>query len=107
MGYVLLCQEQIDQATQFLQKCLQQPGTLSYGRYQKGAAHFYLCVALHRRATAASAGSSPGHYNLRHEEVAAAEEQFRNGQELLPHFSRALAELLLSSSQSSAAFTAS
>jgi tetratricopeptide (TPR) repeat protein len=92
MGYVLLCQENFDQAVQFLQKCLQQPaGTLTYGTSQKGVAHLYLSIALHFRNIERSTASVSG--SAAHEQ--AAEEQFRNGHELLPHFSRALLEHLL------------
>lgn len=101
MGYVLLCQDQHDQAAQFLQKCLLQPeGTLTYGVSQKGAAHLYLCIALHLRASeraqlpdvTTSIGGSAG-IPARGSEDVVAEEQFRKGYELLPHLPHSLADL--------------
>merc|ERR1719353_2145629 len=94
MGYVLLCQDQHDHAAQFLQKCVLQPqGTLTYGISQKGAAHLYLCIALHLRT--ADRTSSLDSTKPRGGEEAPAEEQFRKGYELLPHIPReALASLL-------------
>jgi tetratricopeptide (TPR) repeat protein/tRNA A-37 threonylcarbamoyl transferase component Bud32 len=93
MGYVSLCQEKVDLAVQFLQKCLKQPsGTLTYGACQKGAAHFYLSVALHLRACAASSSSS---------EDASSHEQFARGHEMLPDFASGLADCLLGGGASS------
>jgi hypothetical protein len=59
---------------------------------QKGAAHLYLCIALHLRT--ADRTSSLDSTQPRGGEDALAEEQFRKGCELLPHIPCALADLL-------------
>mmetsp|Transcript_10557 Transcript_10557/g.29258 ORF Transcript_10557/g.29258 Transcript_10557/m.29258 type:complete len:895 (-) Transcript_10557:7-2691(-) len=84
MGYLLLCDNQIEKAIQFLQKCLQQPsGTIAYGAAQKGAAHLYLCIAYHWLSVEVC-----GFFF----DAGLAEEHFRSGSELLPDLRRLLAE---------------
>eukprot|EP00931_Biecheleriopsis_adriatica_P042148 TRINITY_DN24024_c0_g1_i1.p1 TRINITY_DN24024_c0_g1~~TRINITY_DN24024_c0_g1_i1.p1 ORF type:complete len:973 (-),score=190.64 TRINITY_DN24024_c0_g1_i1:95-2707(-) len=50
MGYLLLCQQEIDEATGFLQKCLRQPvGSVLFSCADAGLAHLYLAVCWHHR----------------------------------------------------------
>jgi len=83
MGYLLLCQEQLELAVQYLQKCLQQPlGTLAYGASQKGSAHLYLCVAHHWRRPPEQSELDP-----------IAQEHFQSAYTLQPDLRRALSSL--------------
>eukprot|EP00929_Paragymnodinium_shiwhaense_P038408 TRINITY_DN20289_c0_g3_i3.p1 TRINITY_DN20289_c0_g3~~TRINITY_DN20289_c0_g3_i3.p1 ORF type:complete len:973 (+),score=212.79 TRINITY_DN20289_c0_g3_i3:74-2992(+) len=109
MGYVLLCQEQLERSIQFLQKCLRQPRRmLRFGAAQEGAAHLYLCVAQHGRATghgrqrwpsASFAGApsamqdapSPSSSSSA-QAFAVAEDHFCKGYELQPSLRQAMAD---------------
>jgi len=87
MGHLHLCQEQVDKAIQFLQKCLLQPcGTMSFGASQQGAAHLYLSVAHYWRDAEVSRGASRHSTGNR----SMAQEHFDSALELLPVLARSL-----------------
>lgn len=103
MGHVLLCKGQLDKATQFLQKCLQQGAVpkLVFGASQRGAAHLYLCAAFHWRGAHSAALQSPraqgGGYGSPTSSTAVcesamkhAEKHFREGYALQPDLQVAL-----------------
>mmetsp|Transcript_66582 Transcript_66582/g.210513 ORF Transcript_66582/g.210513 Transcript_66582/m.210513 type:complete len:1029 (+) Transcript_66582:106-3192(+) len=91
MGYLLLCQGQFEKAAQFLQKCLLQPtGTLAYGSAEKGAAHLYLCLALHWRWSHHAVQRSPRDKSAGDR---LAQDHFRSAYELQPDLRKALLAL--------------